>query len=215
MSSQNHSFFGDVLRHVDRAAAYTKHPVGLLEQIKRCNSIYQFEFPLRQSDGSVEVISAWRDNLFAQQSSPLMMAVLARRRCRTHRYDYLWPERTHMPDKPAQGFLLTPFPKCRGNALRIEKIKLVQEITVPDAEPRQTIPQFGFAKNSQRRAPLCPNHVAATFPSSAVNVRDDDSFPKRIMSKRCSHTGLIIRMRKDAQDISLQQFSPLFRNGLN
>ena len=60
MSSQNHSFFGDVLRHVDRAAAYTKHPVGLLEQIKRCNSIYQFEFPLRQSDGSVEVISAWR-----------------------------------------------------------------------------------------------------------------------------------------------------------
>ena len=60
MSSETHSFFGDVLRHVDRAAAYTKYPVGLLEQIKRCNSIYQFDFPLRQSDGSVEVISAWR-----------------------------------------------------------------------------------------------------------------------------------------------------------
>jgi glutamate dehydrogenase (NAD(P)+) len=60
MSSQNHSFFGDVLRHVDKAAAYTKYPAGLLEQIKRCNSIYQFDFPLRQADGGVDVISAWR-----------------------------------------------------------------------------------------------------------------------------------------------------------
>src|SRR5678815_2002039 len=60
MSSSEHSFFGDVLRHVDKAAKYTKHPPGLLEQIKQCNSIYRFEFPLRQSDGGVEVIAAWR-----------------------------------------------------------------------------------------------------------------------------------------------------------
>ena len=60
MSSSDHSFFGDVLRHVDKAAQYTKHPPGLLEQIKQCNSIYRFEFPLRQPDGGVEVIAAWR-----------------------------------------------------------------------------------------------------------------------------------------------------------
>ncbi|MEP7272325.1 MAG: Glu/Leu/Phe/Val dehydrogenase dimerization domain-containing protein, partial [Acidobacteriota bacterium] len=60
MSSQEHSFFGDVLRHVDRAASFTKHPAGLIEQIKQCNSVYHFQFPLRQADGGVEVISAWR-----------------------------------------------------------------------------------------------------------------------------------------------------------
>jgi glutamate dehydrogenase (NAD(P)+) len=60
MTAHEHSFFGDVLRHVDRAASFTKHPAGLLEQIKQCNSVYHFQFPLRQPDGGVEVISAWR-----------------------------------------------------------------------------------------------------------------------------------------------------------
>ncbi|MBX3279613.1 MAG: Glu/Leu/Phe/Val dehydrogenase [Acidobacteria bacterium] len=60
MSVQTHSFFGDVLRHVDRAAAFTKHPPGLLDQIKQCNSVYHFRFPLRTGNGNVEVISAWR-----------------------------------------------------------------------------------------------------------------------------------------------------------
>jgi len=60
MSAQDHSFFNDVVRHVDRAAAFTKHASGLIEQIKQCNSVYHFQFPLRQADGSVEVLSAWR-----------------------------------------------------------------------------------------------------------------------------------------------------------
>ena len=60
MSAQDRSFFGDVVRHVDRAAAFTKHASGLIEQIKQCNSVYHFQFPLRQADGSVEVLSAWR-----------------------------------------------------------------------------------------------------------------------------------------------------------
>lgn len=60
MSAQTHSFFGDVLRHVDRAAAFTSQPPGLIDQIKQCNSVYHFQFPLRRADGSVEVISAWR-----------------------------------------------------------------------------------------------------------------------------------------------------------
>ncbi|MGH9803146.1 MAG: Glu/Leu/Phe/Val dehydrogenase dimerization domain-containing protein, partial [Blastocatellia bacterium] len=57
----NHtSFFENVLNYVDRAAALTNHPKGLLDQIKHCNSVYHFEFPIRHPDGSVEVIKAWR-----------------------------------------------------------------------------------------------------------------------------------------------------------
>lgn len=54
------SFFENVLNYVDRAAALTGHPKGLLDQIKHCNSVYHFEFPVRKPDGSVEVIKAWR-----------------------------------------------------------------------------------------------------------------------------------------------------------
>lgn len=54
------SFFDNVQRSFDHAAKFTQHPKGLLEHIKRCNSVYRFEFPLRREDGSIEVISAWR-----------------------------------------------------------------------------------------------------------------------------------------------------------
>lgn len=54
------SFFDNVQRSFDHAARFTQHPKGLLEHIKRCNSVYRFEFPLRREDGSIEVISAWR-----------------------------------------------------------------------------------------------------------------------------------------------------------
>jgi glutamate dehydrogenase (NAD(P)+) len=56
----NHvSFFEQVNRNFDRAAALTNHPQGLLEIIKTCNSVYHFTFPLEREDG-VEVIHAWR-----------------------------------------------------------------------------------------------------------------------------------------------------------
>jgi len=54
------SFFQNVLDYVDKAAALTNHPKGLLDQIKHCNSVYHFEFPIRHPDGSVEVVKAWR-----------------------------------------------------------------------------------------------------------------------------------------------------------
>ena len=60
MPASNQSFFENVLRYFDHAAALTGLPKGLLDQIKYCNSIYHFKFPLRNPDGSVEVISAWR-----------------------------------------------------------------------------------------------------------------------------------------------------------
>jgi glutamate dehydrogenase (NAD(P)+) len=53
------SFFENVSRNFDKAAAYTKHPKGLLEQIKVCNSVYHFQFPIQTDDG-YEVIQAWR-----------------------------------------------------------------------------------------------------------------------------------------------------------
>ena len=53
-------FYTDVSRYFDRAAAFTDYPAGLLDLIKRCNSLYRFDFPVRQRDGRVEVVRAWR-----------------------------------------------------------------------------------------------------------------------------------------------------------
>ena len=44
----------------NKAAAYTKHPKGLLNQIRICNSLYHMQFPVRMDDGSIEVVEAWR-----------------------------------------------------------------------------------------------------------------------------------------------------------
>ncbi len=53
-------FFEQVNRHFDRAAARTRHTAGLLTQIRACNGVYHFTFPLRRDDGSIEVLHAWR-----------------------------------------------------------------------------------------------------------------------------------------------------------
>lgn len=58
-SIQQPHFFDDVSEFFDHAAQFTKHPQGLLNQIKVCNSIYRFNFPFRRG-GKLEVISAWR-----------------------------------------------------------------------------------------------------------------------------------------------------------
>ena len=56
--SDNH-FFSDVCKFFDHAAQFTKHDTGLLDQIKSCNSVYRFRFPIRKGNG-FEVIDAWR-----------------------------------------------------------------------------------------------------------------------------------------------------------
>jgi len=56
--SDNH-FFADVCKFFDHAAQFTKHDAGLLDQIKSCNSVYRFRFPIRKGNG-FEVIDAWR-----------------------------------------------------------------------------------------------------------------------------------------------------------
>lgn len=54
------TFEDDVNAYFDRAAAFTRHPKGLLEQIRACNSVHAFQFPIRHGDGRIEVVRAWR-----------------------------------------------------------------------------------------------------------------------------------------------------------
>lgn len=60
MNNQNYSFFDDVCKYVDQAASYTGYPAGLVDQIKECNSIYKFNFPIRTDDGEYKVITGYR-----------------------------------------------------------------------------------------------------------------------------------------------------------
>ena len=54
-------FLATVNRNFDQAAAFLSYPKGLLEQIKVCNAVYKFHFPIRNEDGSgFTVIEAWR-----------------------------------------------------------------------------------------------------------------------------------------------------------
>ncbi len=52
-------FYNDVLANFDKAAAFTKFEPGILKQIKVCNSVYTFNFPV-EIDGKVQVFSGIR-----------------------------------------------------------------------------------------------------------------------------------------------------------
>ena len=54
------NFFDQVTQYFNEAAKFTTYPEGLLDQIRRCNSVYRFDFPLRRATGQIEVIRAWR-----------------------------------------------------------------------------------------------------------------------------------------------------------
>jgi glutamate dehydrogenase (NAD(P)+) len=53
-------FYASVSRYFDRAARLSKHPAGLLDQIKCCNSTYRMRFPVRTDEGEIVVIDAYR-----------------------------------------------------------------------------------------------------------------------------------------------------------
>ncbi|HEX5032594.1 MAG TPA: Glu/Leu/Phe/Val dehydrogenase [Candidatus Eisenbacteria bacterium] len=59
MMKAHTSLLETVNRNFDAAAAFGDYPRGLLEQIKTCNSVYRFHFPVRK-EGGYEVIEAWR-----------------------------------------------------------------------------------------------------------------------------------------------------------
>ncbi len=52
-------FYNDVLYNLDRAAQFTRFPKGLLQQIKTCNSIYKFYFPI-EIDNHIHVLEGIR-----------------------------------------------------------------------------------------------------------------------------------------------------------
>ncbi|MEX2569084.1 MAG: Glu/Leu/Phe/Val dehydrogenase [Cyclobacteriaceae bacterium] len=57
---QEYSLFEDVCRVVDNASSHMNIHPGLLEQIKLCNSVYKFNFPLKADDGTYQVIEGFR-----------------------------------------------------------------------------------------------------------------------------------------------------------
>ena len=59
MITKQANFYQSVERNFDKAAALTKHPKGLLEQIKVCNAIYQMNFPVKIGN-NYQVIEAYR-----------------------------------------------------------------------------------------------------------------------------------------------------------
>ena len=59
MSAQA-NFFDQVTQYFNEAAKFTTYPDGLLEQIRVCNSVYRFDFPLRRAGGKIEVIPELR-----------------------------------------------------------------------------------------------------------------------------------------------------------
>ncbi len=58
--SKQFRFFEQVNRSFDRAAALTKHDPRMLAQIRECNAVYHFTFPVKRDDGSIEVVHGWR-----------------------------------------------------------------------------------------------------------------------------------------------------------
>jgi glutamate dehydrogenase (NAD(P)+) len=59
MSSKQAKFFESVQLNFDKAAAVSKHPKGLLDQIKACNAVYQMNFPVKIGK-DYQVIEAYR-----------------------------------------------------------------------------------------------------------------------------------------------------------
>jgi glutamate dehydrogenase (NAD(P)+) len=64
-----YSFFESVEKSFDKAARYTKWDIGILEQIKACNSVYRMRFPIKRDDGTIEVMEAYRVQ-HSQHKSP-------------------------------------------------------------------------------------------------------------------------------------------------
>ncbi|MCS6809413.1 MAG: Glu/Leu/Phe/Val dehydrogenase [Bacteroidota bacterium] len=58
-STQPLPFFKSVAQNFDKAARALNMPRGLAEQIKACNAVYYFNFPVRIK-GEIQVIEAWR-----------------------------------------------------------------------------------------------------------------------------------------------------------
>jgi glutamate dehydrogenase (NAD(P)+) len=59
MAVSEQGFYKNVELYFDQAAAHTKHPHGLLNMIKACNSVYHMQFPVKVGN-EYQVIEAYR-----------------------------------------------------------------------------------------------------------------------------------------------------------
>jgi len=53
-------FYESVSAYFDRAADLTNFPAGLLDQVKSCNSVYRMKFPVKDDEGNIVVVEAYR-----------------------------------------------------------------------------------------------------------------------------------------------------------
>ena len=60
LMSEAISFSSQVDRFFNKAAALTDHDPSLLNQIRECNFVCRFSFPVERDNGTIEVINAWR-----------------------------------------------------------------------------------------------------------------------------------------------------------
>ena len=58
--SDHVSFNQQVNRFFDKAASLTDHDPSLLTQIRECNFVCRFSYPIERDSGEIEVINAWR-----------------------------------------------------------------------------------------------------------------------------------------------------------
>jgi glutamate dehydrogenase (NAD(P)+) len=54
------SFHASVNHYFNRAAAFSQVETGLIDQVRCCNAAYRMRFPVRQDDGSITVVEAYR-----------------------------------------------------------------------------------------------------------------------------------------------------------
>jgi len=59
-STPRSHFYNSVSRYFDKAAQVTDHPPGLLDLVKSCNSVYRMRFPVKDDNGDIQVIEAFR-----------------------------------------------------------------------------------------------------------------------------------------------------------
>jgi glutamate dehydrogenase (NAD(P)+) len=56
----NNSFFQNVEKSLDKEAKFTSRYIGILQQIKQCNSVYQMRFPIKRESGEIVTLEAYR-----------------------------------------------------------------------------------------------------------------------------------------------------------
>lgn len=58
--SHRGAFFESVSKYFDAALPFTDMDVGLIEQVRSCNAVYRMRFPVKDDEGRIKVVEAFR-----------------------------------------------------------------------------------------------------------------------------------------------------------